>query len=222
MKIRLRKDGKPYANDLKRAKRELKQNFDRANPETLPKPLKGYYNQLKAAKERILVRNPETGKILGGKIRTKVLQELKTASEFSGIPIKDLLKPENYEAVFNSAISEKISFSGTLPQIEKYLQMGYTYGAQINDENGIIKSSVEEVYSIIVRVLQILTQYGYFQAFWSGLIEADGKVTIYIPLFLFDLINGEDMSDEDLAIEISESARKKIFNAIKSNDKRKK
>lgn len=217
IKLRLKKDGKPFKNDLLKARELIKSDLSNISKSELPKQLQGYYEQVKKARERIVIREPITGKILGGKIRARVLEDLQGASEFSGLSVKELLKPENYKTIFEAALENKVSFSGTLSGIDKYLQLGYVYGAQYNDGNGNVKLSVEDLLFKIKTVEKYLSEYGFFGVFYKGHVEADGTVTIFIDEDILRMAeNNEDTTPEDIDIILNGSFKEIGMVAIKS------
>ncbi len=206
IKLRLKKDGKPFKNDLLKARDLIKSDLANISKSELPKQLQGYYEQVKKARERIVIREPITGKILGGKIRARVLEDLQGASEFSGLSVKELLKPENYKTIFEAALENKVSFSGTLSGIDKYLQLGYVYGAQYNDGNGNVKLTAEDLKHKIITINKYLLEYGFFTVFYKGQIEADGTVTIFIDDEILQMAEDNTKTNpEDLQILLNNS-----------------
>lgn len=109
-KIRIRKDGKPYKNDIEKGRAFVKENFAELKSfegENLPKSLKGYFNIIDSSKERAKNRfhNPETGRFFNKKENKAIETALKSFAKDTGRNYEDLrTKKDIIDLVYKAEI----------------------------------------------------------------------------------------------------------------------
>lgn len=230
IKLRINKNGKPNAGDLKRAKAFIKSNFDKVKKEELPKPLQGYANQIESGKRRGELnknRLRDTSGRLYSKIKEKAI--LDAAKDFlkdtgkTDLSPRDILKDNKVKKQLeNLAFQNTVSLSAMHDKVIDYLRRNDFKEFEIIDQNGQIIpfDSVNEM----ILFLQD-NQKQLFSRFEKELFQSFNKYSVSqggekIQVYTFVYEKDQNESKETILERIKEMEQNGEFGVIGSPPKK--